>query len=212
MEHGPIYKELIAEYLPENPVIVEAGAHIGRDTVKMATRWPAATIHAFEPVKNLFDRLRNNTREFPQVHCYNLALSDRKGTETLYVSSGASTAVSSLLEPYEYAQRRPEVQFTPQKVLTMTLDQWAEEHKIAYVDFMWLDMQGAEIRVLQAAPKMFGTVRAFLLEVSLTERFKGNPLYDDAKKWLTSAGFVIVKQDEPKHNKINLLCVRNIYS
>jgi FkbM family methyltransferase len=208
MEQGPIYKEQIAEYLPSNPIIIEAGAHIGRDTIKMATLWPKATIYAFEPVRPLFEKLTENSKAYPNIHRYNLALSDHTGKETLYVSSGASSAVSSLLEPHEYAQQRPNVQFTPQQVETITLDEWAKLHKVSVVDFMWLDMQGAELRVLNAAPNVLKSVKALLFEVSLTERFKGNPLYDEAKSWMESHGFVIVRQDEPKHNKVNLLCVK----
>lgn len=211
MHQAPIYKKQITEYLPPNPIIIEAGAHIGRDTIKMAKLWPTATIYAFEPVQSLFATLTDNTKEYPNVHCYNIALSDHTGTETLYVSSGASTAVSSLYKPHEYAQRRPEVQFTPQEVETITLDHWAEEHNVTNttgIDFMWLDMQGAEVKVLKAAPIILKTVRVILLEASLTERFKDNPLYDEVKSWIESQGFVVLQQDIPKHNKVNLLCVR----
>ena len=37
---APILKEGIKQYLPENPRILEAGAHIGRDTVKLSKLWP----------------------------------------------------------------------------------------------------------------------------------------------------------------------------
>jgi hypothetical protein len=38
----------IAPYLTDSPVILEAGACDGADTVKFAQRWPDATIYAFE--------------------------------------------------------------------------------------------------------------------------------------------------------------------
>lgn len=53
-----ISKEYIAQFLPPNPIIIEAGAHIGRDTKKMARQWPNAHIHAFEPVPALFEILK----------------------------------------------------------------------------------------------------------------------------------------------------------
>ncbi len=208
MHQAAIYKRQITEYLPTNPMVIEAGAHIGRDTVKMAKLWPTAIIHAFEPVHKLFEDLINNTHGYANIRCHNIALSDQTGTELLYVSSGASTAVSSLYKPHEYAQRRPNVLFTPEEVATITLDQWTQEHYISIVDFMWLDMQGAELKVLKAAPVILKTVRVILLEVSLTERFKDNPLYDEVKTWIESQGFEVVQQDLPKHNKVNLLCVR----
>lgn len=57
---GIIPKEIIGEYLPYNPVIIEAGAHIGIDTIEMHKLWPKSTIYAFEPMSDLFDRLKKH--------------------------------------------------------------------------------------------------------------------------------------------------------
>ena len=37
---GEAPKEYIASFLTKNPVIIEAGAHIGLDTVEMSKFWP----------------------------------------------------------------------------------------------------------------------------------------------------------------------------
>ena len=208
MQQAPISKDQIIQYLPKNPVIVEAGAHIGRDTVRMSTLWPGAQIHAFEPIPDLYEQLLERTAECLNVIAYNCALSNHTGTETIYVSSGASTAVSSFYEPYEYIKERPNVFFKKAVVPTITLDEWAMNTGITHVDCMWLDMQGAELKVLKAAPKVLSTVQAMVIEASLTERFKGCPLRDELSSWIESQGLRIIQNDAPKHNKINLLCVR----
>lgn len=204
----PITKEFIRQFLPDNPIIIEAGAHIGRDTLKMSTFWPDAHIYAFEPVPELFAQLKERTGMQPDVHTFNLALSDTQGTATLHVSSGASTAASSLLEPYEYVKERPNVLFHPITVPTTTLDAWAAGAGLNHIDFLWLDMQGYELKVLKASPTILATVRAILIEASLTERFKENPLYGEIRTWLEDQGFTAIKQDIPKHHKINILFVR----
>jgi len=209
MQQAPISKEQITQYLPERPIIVEAGAHIGRDTVRMSSLWPQAEMYAFEPVPYLYEQLLERTKDCPNVTCYNIALSDHIGTETMYVSSGASTAVSSLYEPYEYIKERPNVFFEKAEVPTIILDTWAHKQGITHVDFMWLDMQGAELKVLKAAPKMVSTVRVIFVEASLTERFKNIPLYDELFLWIETQGLKIIQQDAPKHNKVNLLCVKS---
>ncbi len=204
----PISKDFIGSFLPKHPLIIEAGAHIGRDTLKMALLWPQAQIYAFEPVPSLFDQLKERIKGQPNVHCFPLALSDSTGMATLHVSSGASTAASSLLEPWEYRQKRPNVLFDPLQVPTITLDQWAHEHNISHIDFLWLDMQGAELSVLKASHHIFPTVKALLIEASLSERFKSNPLYTQIIAWLESQGFKALGQDIPKHDKINIFLVR----
>ncbi len=207
ISQAPITKDFIASFLPEHPVIIEAGAHIGRDTLKMATLWPDATIYAFEPVPELFIQLKERTKEQPNVHCFQLALSDTTGPATLHVSSGASTAASSLLEPLQYVIERPNVLFHPISIQAITFDQWAYEAGVAKADFLWLDMQGHELSVLKAASQILPTVKAILIEASLTERFKGNPLYDEIIDWLETQGFKPIRQDLPKHQKINIFFI-----
>ena len=167
----------------------------------------SGTIYAFEPVPALYEQLLNATKERTNVNCYPLALSDTVGTALLHVSCGASTAASSLLEPYEYKRERPTVLFTPLVVPTITVDQWAAEHGITTIDFMWLDMQGYELKVIEQS-QIFSTVTCILVEVSLTERFKGNPLYSPLLTWFENYGFKPVQQDIPQHNKINILLRR----
>lgn len=201
-------KQFISQFLPENPIIIEAGAHIGRDTVKMAKLWPSGKIYAFEPVPELFAKLKENTKEYSNIFCFQLALSNKVGQAVLHVSSGATTAASSLLQPKEYLTNRPNVNFRDITVHTITLGAWAEENKVNHIDFMWLDMQGHELEVLRASKNYLPNVSAILIEVSLTERFEGNPLYQDVIDWLLANNFKPIAQDEPKHNKVNILAVK----
>ena len=137
---GKISKEYIATLLPENPIIIEAGAHRGRDTVKMKKLWPQSTIYCFEPVTGLFDQLTENTKNLPGIHRYPIALSNKVGNEIMHVSGGRSDACSSLLQPNIDLMTSPDITFeTKVSVPTTTLDQWAQEHSISHVDFLWLD-------------------------------------------------------------------------
>jgi hypothetical protein len=58
-----ISKEYIARFLPPNPIIVEAGAHSGKDTLSMCMLWPSGTIYAFEPIPAIFEQLVERTKE-----------------------------------------------------------------------------------------------------------------------------------------------------
>lgn len=188
--HVPL--ELLTPYLPKNPIIVEAGAHIGRGTKKMAAFWPHGTIHAFEPVPELFKRLKEVTQNCTNVVYHHYALSDTTGTIPFYVSGGRTTSVSSLIKPQEFKTERPDVTFKTIQVQTITLDDWATNNTIDHVDLLWLDLQGAELLALQGAKQLLKTVKAIHTEVNLTERYKNNPLYEELKKWLEAHGFEAV--------------------
>jgi FkbM family methyltransferase len=167
---GQIPKEIIARYLPENPVILEAGAHVGTDTIEMLKVWPNAKIYAFEPVPVLFSALVNNTRVSHNILCFQLALSDNVGKSSLFVSSGSSDGSSSLLTPKEHLSIHPSVKFEEQLIIeTTTIDEWASKNNLHGVDFLWLDLQGMELKVLKASPNILRSVQAIYMEVSFIE-------------------------------------------
>jgi 2-O-methyltransferase len=206
---GVIPKEFFVQFLPDNPFILEAGAHKGKDTVEMAKIWPNGSIHAFEPVPHLFKLLENNTRNLKNVHCYQLALGDTKGSETLFVSSGASDGSSSLLPPKELLNNYPTVYFdTKVPVTTITLDEWARENGVTRIDFMWLDLQGMELKVLQSGSIILKTVKGIYSEVSSVEGYQGQSLYHELREWLEKEGFH-VEREAVENGEGNVFFLRN---
>lgn len=186
-----ITKEFIAQFLPENPIIVEAGAHKGRDTLEMAHFWPQGHVYAFEPVPVLFKQLQEKTHNSPNISCYNLALSIQAGTSPFFMSNEKCDAVSSLLQPIGF---KPSIQFSEIQVATSTLDQWAQENTISHIDLVWFDMQGGELAVLKASPHMLKNISVIHTEANLVERYKDQPLYPELKTFLESQGFSVVSE------------------
>jgi FkbM family methyltransferase len=207
---APIPLELIAGELPDDPAIVEAGAHIGRDTVRLAHAWPLGHVHAFEPVPDIYAQLRRNVSRLRNVTTYPFAVGAASGTAVLHVSSGASDGSSSLLSPAAHLDVHPDVTFADDiEVATVTLDGWAEANGIERVDFLWLDMQGAELSALQAAPRMLEGVRAIQTEVSLLETYAGVTLYGRYREWLEQQGFVVVYESLEWEDMGDVLFVRS---
>jgi len=192
---GCIEKSILRKYIPRNPVVIEAGAHIGRDTVEMAKTWRKGTIYAFEPVDSLYAKLETNTKKYANVICQKYALGDQTRQGVINVSGGTSNGSSSLLPPKEHLTFHPSVTFEKmQAVDIITLDDWAKKMKIESFDFLWLDLQGMEMSVLQASPRILKTVKALYTEVSLIPLYENAPLYPEFKNWLADQGFY-VKQE-----------------
>ena len=195
-----IDKKEIFKYLPESPVIVDCGAHIGTDTVEFAANY-GSTIYAFEPVKNIFEQLVSNTKEYENVTCFNIALSSRNGVADMYISSGYSHGSSSLLKPKKHLEFHPDVYFkNVEQVKCTKLDTWANENKVKQVDMLWLDMQGAEQKMLMESFIILETVSVIHTEVSLFETYEGMGSYKGFKKFLKSRGFEVVLEAIPKGN------------
>lgn len=205
MQH--ITKEFITQFLPENPIVLEAGAHIGRDTVKLAKLWPHGIIHAFEPIPILFEQLRKITARFTNIQCYQYALSNKSGITSIYESTGIDT-LSSMLQPTDYFTSNSIISFNQIEVPTVTIDSWAQQNHISAIDFMWLDLQGYELEVLKASPTILETAQVILTEVSTIERYKNNPLYYEVRAWLEQQSFKMIQEDFFKKTWGNVLFVR----
>ena|SRR5579872_2648159 len=186
--------------LKNNPVIVEAGAFDGRDTRLLSETWPAATIHAFEPVPEIYALLQKNTQDLPNVHTYPVGLSDATGNALFYVSEkpskpGKPFQAGSLLKPKERLKVSDVTYAKTMQVPVITLDDWGKQHGIDHVDFLWLDLQGMELNVIKASPKTISTAQAIYTEVEFIEAYEGQYLVDDVIAWMNDHGFQEVARD-----------------
>lgn len=206
---GVIAKEYFEHFLPSEPIIVDAGAANGIDSVEMAKLWKKSSIHAFEPIPQLFAQIIENIKPYDNIILYSVALSDFTGSSEMFVSSGTSKFSSSLLTPKEHLTEHPEVSFdTKIEVETITLDRWAKDNNVDRIDLLWLDLQGSEPAVLKASPKILKTVKAIYTEVSLKELYRSTPLYPEFRQWLETQGFRVEREELAWEDAGNVLFVR----
>jgi FkbM family methyltransferase len=76
------------------------------------------------------------------------------------------------------------------EIETTTLDSFCELENISEIDFIQLDVQGAELAVLEGASKILETTTlGIITEVEFTEIYTGQPLYSDIDIYLRQQGF-----------------------
>ena len=187
--HG-LELEYIKPFLPENPVILEAGGHYGEDTVILARRWPLARIYTFEPCPTYYKRLSLAIKDYPQIHSFPYGLYSRTGVYAFYVSQKWDGA-SSLLKDNNF----PDVIYEDRQITVhcKNLDEWAEELHVDHIDYIWLDMEGAELEMLKASPNILKTVRAISCELNHCEFRKGMCHFKEMKTFLEEQGFTLYK-------------------
>lgn len=203
-----IPKAEIARHVGDAPVVVDAGAFNGVDSLEMAKLWPTGIIHAFEPVPSAFAQLEALTGSRSNVRRYQCALGAEVGSTSMFVSAGPyETMASSLLPPKEHLVDVPDVTFGERVVVEVTtLDAWAQAQGISRVDVLWLDMQGYELAVMKASPRIMAGVRAIALEVLLNEGYEGAPLRPEVEGWLHDAGFrTVLAQDDGLQGELLLV-------
>lgn len=208
-EPGTVPIRYFRRFLPPDPIIVEAGAHNGSDTVRLARAWPSGHVHAFEPVPVLFETLSARVVSLSNVSCHAVALGATVGTADIFVSSGASDGSSSLLRPTGHLAEHPNVAFNVTvSIPVTTLDRWADEHGVSQVDFLWLDLQGGELAALRGAPRILAAVRTIYTEVSLKPMYQGAPLYPEFRAWMEGMGFSVVREELPWTDMGNVVFAR----
>lgn len=192
-----ISKSVMKKFLPARPVMIDCGAHEGADSIQLI-KILGGTLHAFEPVPDIYKRLNAAVAGFPSIKTYPLALSNKTGHDHFFVSEGASDGSSSLLAPKDHIIDHADTFFNKKiEVKTMTLDDWAAEYKIGAIDMLWLDMQGFEMAMLKASTVVLPNVRLIHTEVSTKETYEGVPLYRDYRAFLESRGFKVVVEAIP---------------
>lgn len=141
-------------------VVLDVGANFGYYSMMLAVALRGeGEIHAFEPAEETFAKLARHVaiNRIACIHAHRMALSDAPGSAAMHHRDGNSGA--AYLEPGE-------------EVPVSTLDQFAAEHALGRVDFIKLDVEGFEERVLRGGsgvisrfrPTMLVEVQPFTLE------------------------------------------------
>ena len=99
---GSIGKQTLKLLLPENPVIIEVGAHVGIDTLEFGVMYPNGRVISFEPQRWLFSAAVERTLKAESVSIFPYAISSEFSLQKFHVSSGTSTRSSSLLKPTKH--------------------------------------------------------------------------------------------------------------
>ena len=167
--------------------IVEIGACDGDDTVRFMINFPKCKVYSVEPKPQNIASWKKKYTGNPRTSLFEGVVSDVDGTVDLYVSDDKYTGCSSIREPTKrLAERWPDMRF-PQKisVQSITLDSLVKKYNIDVVDFLWIDAQGAEDKIINGGIETLNTkVKSIFIEISLEEIYSGQTLVEDMIKML----------------------------
>jgi FkbM family methyltransferase len=189
----------VSQFLPTNPIVLEAGMHYGTDTLKMKAKWTGAKIYGCEPHPESFKKAYENTRLLKDVFVYPVALFDREGTEVFYMSQRNEGASSLFADNTDIVKCPPHMtppdglnfRDVPTTVFCTTVDRWAEKNDIHQIDYIWLDTEGSELLILQNAMSILPKVKVISIECNFREYRKGISLFSDLFEFLTEQGFTL---------------------
>jgi FkbM family methyltransferase len=196
-------KNAVASYkhlLGKNLVVVDVGCRWG-----FADFWqqlsPHVVLYGFDPDPAECERLRASYKE-ANVHLVPLALAEEPGERTLYLTR--EMACSSLYQPDpaltgSFPELACASEVGTSKIVVTTLDEWSAANRVAEIDFIKLDTQGAELDVLRGGGRALDSVRALEVEVEFNPIYIGQPLFGDVDRFLRDRGFVLWKLSTLAH-------------
>jgi FkbM family methyltransferase len=188
--YGNVNYSFLVQFLPYNPIIVEAGAYRGEKTVLAAQAWPHhRSIIAFEPNPSAFEALQKRVvdEKLGRVHVHNLALNSYNGEADLFISEFHESE-SSLLPPTE--EMSGYYQGSQTRVPCVVFDDWCEKNQIDSIDILRLELEGLEMKVLEGASKILKNTKIIIVESFFRPYRVDMCNYFYLKDLLTKANFV----------------------
>ena len=187
-------------------VIFDIGACEAEDSIRYADLFPRSTVYAFEPRTDNCTKAKELISQYKKSNIVleNLALSDQNGVAEFYLSEGEPEHLknseqwnygnksSSLLPPSdEIIKHTGWLQFNNKiEVKTLRLDDYVAKKGISTIDFVHMDVQGAELMVLNGAGDFLSQIQLIWLEVEAVELYKGQPLKNEVEIFMQKNNFV----------------------
>ena len=208
----------------DNPVVVEIGAHYGEDSLRFLETFPDITLYCFEPDPRNIKVFKKYVTD-KRVTLFETALSNENGTAQFHQSYQENNDAPTpdkydWIDPAMYEEEKLNnsgssslkkgYELTTGETITITTQtylDWANENSIGAVDFVWLDVQGAEKDVLDGMGEAMRNVQLFWMEY-------GETAYDDAMTrqetidYMAQRGFAPVEKFSSQTTAGDLLFLR----
>lgn len=167
----------------ENDVVVDMGAHIGAFAVRAARQAHRGKVYSYEAARKTYLLLEENRKlnGLENLYIENKAIFDRRGEMSLYTPANNSI-LGSL---------RQDTSSFKEIVQAITFSDIITKHALERVDFLKIDVEGAEFDILFANPnETLGITQKIVIEFHEFEGDKRS--HQDLVDLLEAQGFRII--------------------
>jgi len=142
---------------------------------------------------------------------FNYLVSDADDNiENFYVSSNIKS--SSILKPKKHLEKHPHVKFNePIQIKTITLDTVMVKESVDTnnYNFINMDVQGAELKVLKGATSLLHNIDYIYSEVNISELYENCVLIEEMDNFLQPFGFERVETEINAYDWGDALFIKN---
>tara|TARA_R110000868_G_scaffold408183_1_gene690681 strand:- start:817 stop:1581 length:765 start_codon:yes stop_codon:yes gene_type:complete len=145
-------QNILPEYIKSaSPICMDVGGNTGYYSTEVIKHFPNANIHIFEPNVNTFKVLQKNFAENTQVNLNNLALGNQEETIDIYTYADQNTSGHTSAYSGVFTDMHKKENILKLNATQTTLDNYCNKNNISKIDFLKIDVEGHEHKVLQGA-------------------------------------------------------------
>lgn len=173
-----------------SPTVIELGANNGYHTELMAdilsSKQRSWKMLAMEPDERVLPHLKRRVERYAKrIRIENVAVGDTDGEAQFFLSAGQEsrpglskqnfTGSSSILPPADVTKVWPDMTFAPSMTQVRRLDSFIDWIPPGgRVDFIWADIQGAEVKMIRGAAAVLARTRFLYTEYSNGGLYEGD--------------------------------------
>lgn len=183
------FRKLFPKYGIKPKGVLHVGANVGEEA-PVYNELGIKRQFWYEPNPVIFERLRENLKDNKEAIAFNHAIGDIDQVPiTLHIANNSGQS-SSILDLGTHKTAHPEVHYIKDIQVTMRrLDSLIFSHEIVDFDFLNVDVQGAELKVLSGMGELLRHIKWAYLEVNKEELYKGCALVGDIDNYMIGFGF-----------------------
>lgn len=173
------------------------GANVGEERHDYASA--GMRVIWIEANPELFGTLTKNLKEVKDQYAFNYCVGDEEIDSVLHISNNAGQS-SSIMELGTHKKAHPEVHYThdvPVKIKridSLFAEGLLPSASMHEYDFLNIDVQGFELKVLKGMGKVLENFRYAYLEVNKAELYIGCPMIWEIEEYLKGFGFVKMEE------------------
>jgi hypothetical protein len=169
-----VYRSIIKTLFSEDDqlTIFDLGCNDGSDTMWFKNNFPNCEIHSFEFDERNFELYLNKLKYIDKIYLNKCAVSNVNSKSIAYLSTdqkngNPNTGSNSIKKPTDVIYIDfPFIEFNETvEVETITLDTYCVDKNINKIDFIWCDIQGAEVDMIMGSMNILKNTKYMLLEV-----------------------------------------------
>jgi FkbM family methyltransferase len=187
-----LYADLVDKFCTFKPSnVFEIGANYAQDAEYLRKRFglKESDVYVFEPHTAIIKAVR----ELYNFNSYDFAISDHNGRAVFHAidvenNEYGNSGISSLKKGLTTDSRN----FVDIQVEVIRMDKFIQENQLRSIDFLKLDVEGANYEVLDGFGEELSKVKSIQVEGEYRQYWEGQRLYWDIERLLRENNFELV--------------------